>query len=252
MAVVHDLRRNFGTRCAEPRALPRRKNREILETAISAPLVRITGTEWGQLSFDNGSPPVLIYLTPGAFLERFRQNPQVLQYLGELGILSEIPGGKVSGEWAKCVGVALWQLYRQRAKDAIVGHVGDSNRPTVRGVFLTRRMLFGVFPPTRHSVERILVDPKSAHRVRGYWEAAMRELRTRGVVRSWRSREPLPTEPRLAGSGRMPSGWQEQWLDEQLDIRLADDSARAVIEIRRKAAQTLRARRRRRETNGVR
>jgi hypothetical protein len=217
----------------------------LLGTRIDDPLLQISGVRWGQTSLDDSTAPLAVYLTPGAFLERFRQSPQVLQHFGRLRILSEIPSGKPSGEWAKCVGAALQQLWRQWAKRAKIGSVGEDNRPTVLGLTFTRRLLFDVFPPTRHPVQRILSDPKAAARARRYWDAAMRELRRRGVVGHWKSKGTLPRERGRDGRLRMCDGWQEAWLDEPLDIRPGALGTRAMARIRKSVVCAAGARRRR-------
>ena len=236
---VHGTR--SGERYVDPRTgLP-------VDTTIDDPLFRITGRRYGQRSFDNSEPPLAIYITPGAFLQRFRGMPGVLQYFGELQTLTQIKSGKASGEWAFCIGSSLRQLWRQLGSSrAIVAQVGEDKHDTIRGLIFTRRQIFTINPPTKYPVEEMLADSKVAARARQYWEDAIRELKQLSEISYYREVEALPTEAGPGGRPRLRESWQEAWLTQPLEIRPGKDGTAAIVEINRKALTARKTRTRKR------
>jgi hypothetical protein len=155
------------------------------------------------------------------WLARWRGNRAVLQDFGNLLAISEIPIGKPSGAWARAIGWALQQLWREQATRATYGRAGDDHRTTVRFESFTRRQLLDLFPP-RPSVHDVL---SSANPVRAiaYWDAAIVELRDRGVISHYAGSRDWSNRPR--------KGWSDLWLDEPLDVRPSSDGVTALATI---------------------
>jgi hypothetical protein len=162
-----------------------------------------------QETFDAGAAPLAVTLQATPWLSRWRGNRAVLQDFGNLLAISEIPIGKPSGAWARAIGWALQQVWREQATRATYGRAGDDHRATARFQPFTRRQLLEMFPP-RPSVQDVL---KSTNPVRAitYWDAAIAELRARGVVNHYDGSRDWAKRPR--------QGWAELWLDEPLDVR---------------------------------
>src|SRR5205807_5352857 len=95
-------------------------------------LIKLTGTRGPtQLAFDNSTPPVEVSWVAGPWLDRFRTDKRVLQFIGDIYKIAAIPAGRPSGAWAQSIGLALNQLWREQVRWAQIGHCGDDNRPTV-------------------------------------------------------------------------------------------------------------------------
>jgi hypothetical protein len=215
--------------------------RDVLDLTSVDALIRITGQRMpAQLAFDSSQPPIEVTYVAGPWLDKWRGNRQVLSYFGDVRKLAAIPGGKPSGAWAQAIGLALNQLWRERAARAQVARVGEDNHRTVRVGTFTRRQLLTMFPPSP-SVEEVLGSP-NPRRAQGYWNDAISLLKTVGVVAHYQETTPLH-------AGRQ--GWAEPWLTQSLDIRPADEEKQAVMEIANRAATAHKTRAKRRGKTGA-
>lgn len=194
--------------------------RELNLTSVDA-MLRITGTRLpSQGTLDGNEIPIEVTFTAGPWLDQYRGNRQVLSDFGNIRNIAAIPAGKPSGAWAQSIGLALYQRWRERATRADVGHVGEDNHPTIRVQHFTRRDLLGLFRCDPF-VEDVLAS-KNPSRARQYWNDAIQELKHNRVVGYYREVEPLLNERQ---------GWQENWLDQPLDIRPAPSETQAIAEI---------------------
>jgi hypothetical protein len=195
------------------------------------PLLLVTPwlEEGTQLAFDAGDVPLRVSLFPGPMLADFHGDRSVLQDCGTLLAISAIPAGKPSGAWARAIGFALQQLWREGAARAEYGRVGDTARATAHFKPFTRRKLLELFPP-EPSVQDILNSNDPARAV-GFWETAIATLRTgenriighyagaKGAkLRDWRKDRPR-------------KGWADAWLTEELDIRPIAEAAEELSAI---------------------
>lgn len=186
-----------------------------------------------QQAFDAGVAPLAVTIASSPWLSQWRGNRAALQDFGNLLAISEIPIGKPSGAWARAVGWALQQLWREEAThSARFGRAGDDHRRTSRFRAFTRRELLEFFPP-RPSVHDVL-DGKDPRRAIDYWETAIAELKAKRVVgyygetRDWKRDRPR-------------KGWADPWLDEALKVSPPAEAAAALQAI----ASSAKSRRRR-------
>lgn len=206
--------------------------KQIIDLTSRDALIKITGRrDPPQPAFDNSAPPIEVTIAAGPWLDQWRANPQVLSYFGEIRRLAALPAGKTGGAWAQAIGLALHQLWREQAARASVGRAGEEKSLTVRFAPFTRRYLLTLFPPTP-TVDEILggLNPQ---RAQIYWREAITLLKQAGVIGSCKELGPLPERRK---------GWHDDWLDQPLDIRPTEETARDVARIAQGATAAKKAR----------
>jgi hypothetical protein len=199
-----------------------------LDLTSADALIKLTGTRGQtQLTFDNSNPPIEVSWVAGPWLDRFRHDRRVLQFLGDIYKIASIPAGRPSGAWAQSIGLALNQFWRQQALRGKVSYCGNDNRPTIIFDYpFTRYGLLDMFR-TQPWVGDILAGP-NPNRAETYWKEAIRMLKhTAGMIGY--------CEPKNKQNQRTKrSGWQDNWLYEELDIRPKDEWMKAVVELSKK------------------
>lgn len=219
-----------------------RFTKQVQDLTSADALIRITGVRGPvQPSFDNSEPPIEVSWVAGPWLDRFRNDKRVLQFFGEIDKLTAIPSGKPSGAWAQSIGLALNQLWRERAHRAKVSHAGENNHITV--IFepsFTRYELLNMFRADPW-VEDVLYS-SNPQRAKKYWKEAIRILKHDVGVVSYCEEITINT------SSQRRLGWQESWLHQEFDIRPKDDWVNAIAELSRKNIRRKRALARRKES----
>lgn len=194
----------------------------VIDLTSRDPLLLITGTRYPeQQTFNGNIPPLEITFGVGAWLDVYRQDHRITTYLGDVCKIAAIPGGKPSGRWARSLGLALHQAWREQASAARPGHNGDDNTPTIRfKKRLTRRYLLGLFPPDP-PVEDLLnrINPG---RAKDYWREAIEFLKEQDVIGTYHEVTALADRRK---------GWEDDWLDQELDIRPPAVTMAAITEI---------------------
>jgi hypothetical protein len=211
------------------------ETRKVLDLTSRDALIRVMGQrrEAGLVS-DSSEPPLEVTFAPGPWVEQWLGRRDILAYFGDVRRLAEIPAGKPAGAWAQAIGLALQQIWRERASRTVVAHAGEDRHLTVRPDTVTRRQLLDMFPPTP-TVHEVLGGP-NPRRAKDYWKDAIQLLREQGLV--GRCAEVRALAPKR-------QGWADDWLDQPLEIRPKDRDVDAVAEIARRASAASRARRRR-------
>lgn len=195
-----------------------------------------------QTSFDPTEPPWAVTLAPGPWLEQWRGNESVLSYYGDLRTLARIPNGKPSGAWARSIGLALHQLWRERASRSRIVRVGADKTPTVQlPRRFTRSELLDLFPvsPPQPTWQEVLED--RPQRAWEYWDEAVKLLKV-SLIGHY---DELPR--RSASVGRGAARWHDrrsEFKTQRLDVRPKREGALAIAEIvqRTKDARTRRRR----------
>jgi hypothetical protein len=205
-------------------------------------MISIVGRADAQLPIDGSVPPDEVTFVAGPWLNRFRENHQVLPHFGDVLRLAQLPDGQPSGAWARCIGLALQQFWREKAASSGLGHAGEDNTPTVRFSRLpTRRELLDMFPADpRFYYVTLLADGRPG-RMLDYWNSAIMLLKQIDFIPQ-NYTEPKPSRRQ---------GWADEWLDEAIDIRPAREGREAVIEIAQRAASARKARAKRRSPSGA-
>jgi len=152
-----------------------------------------TTWEGSQPSFDGSGVPLRLRIHGGGLFREIARNPQMIQYIGNLRTLAEIPAGKAGGQWARAMGLAFAQFIREEAAKA---------RP--RQTF-TRRELLTRLPPDP-TAEEILKSDRPG-RVIDFWRDAKKFL----VDAGWWLDFKEPPKPAAR------YGWGEGWLDQEVE-----------------------------------
>jgi hypothetical protein len=202
-----------------------------------------------QTRLDGSQAPVSATLTCGPWLERFRGNDKMLEYFGNILKLSGLPTGQAHGEWALSIGMALSQLWRERAyKGAQVNRTGDNNQEVIiYNKPFTRAELLSMFPPTKFPVGEILkgTDPKRAQK---HWDDAIALLREKDN-QTIETKKQISHYKELTGVPLPRQGWQDIWLNQhKFDIRPTGEARADAVEICKAKTKRAAAAKRKRKT----
>jgi hypothetical protein len=199
-----------------------RVTRKTVEIESDDPLLTVSA--WrpvgSQQSFDAGSVPLAATIAATPWLAKWRNDRRVLSDFGSLLRVTKIPIGKPGGAWARAIGSALQQLWREQATRITFARVGDGRgdetATSARGFQFTRRELLELFQPEPSAAEVLA----SAHPGRAveYWEGAIAELRLQGVLGYCAPGKDWSVKGRR-DAGLSRKNWSASWLDERLDIR---------------------------------
>jgi hypothetical protein len=203
-----------------------------------SPVIAITGTEYSsEMRLDGSETPAAVEYTLGSFYYRHRGNKQFLSYIGDLRQLAGIPFGKAAGQWARSIGLALFQHWREHAHEAEIRSVGNDSHSIARFKRIpTRRELFQRVKPDPDPFE--ILDGTSPKRARSYWDAALRILVDEKIA--------VLVEGNATSAGSRQD-WQDAWLDEPVDIRPHFKGNAITVDGVRDIAAAQRARRRKRK-----
>jgi len=152
--------------------------------------------------------------------------PGTRQFLPCGEILGSLSRGQAAGAWARVIGLAYIDHVRRHPDGRIAP---------------TRRELLTTFPPAKTDPIELLNSDHPARAV-DYWRQALRLLVDRGI---------LADAGEAAGHKRRPRGhrWQDDWLNETVDLQPGPLIEPALIEIAQ-TRQTRSLRGRRRRKNG--
>jgi hypothetical protein len=167
-------------------------------------------------------PPFAVTLRASPWLAKFRSNHSVLSNIGDLSKLLDLPTGKTSTSWALSMGLGLLQYWREKATRATLLRPGEDNRSAAQFAGITRRMLFDRFPPDLSPAS--VLEGSHPSDAQTYWKEAEKIIRERLRIVS-------SIGPRSDVWSRQ--GWEEQWLDEELDIRPTKEIAEDLSQIQR-------------------
>jgi hypothetical protein len=213
---------------------------ELLEFPGREALYRVFG-EYGreQPALDNSEPPFAVTVGLNPDIDNLVSRDDVLTFFGDVRRLAPIPDGQAAGRWARAMGLALNQLFRQRQRLARVKRQGEDNLPAVPFTFTRKEVLVYVAA----EAEALLAgnDPS---RAREYWDSAVDLLlppksktdKKRAGVLAVPPREvtPLPGGRKTWGEWRQ--GWQDFWYSEQrLEFRPGADGVKALIAMKQSA-----------------
>jgi hypothetical protein len=205
-----------------------------LLTEFWTPFIRITGIEYEagrEQRADKMEAPLRVSFVAGDTLNKYRNNRQVISGIGDVLQIASLPSGKASGAWARGLSLALNQYWRVNAKN---GHRENSTVSFSR--HLTRSELLRMYRATP-TVESVIDSPNPRRAVE-YWSAAIEKIKGLGFIAQYEElgRALPPIERRTRAD-------YQYWLYEQpLDIRPAQDTTKAILEIAEKMARSRKAR----------
>lgn len=194
--------------------------KQVLDLTSEDALIRVMGQRVTEdVRTPDGRPmPIEITFAAGPWIERFKGNRQILSEFGNVRVLARIPSGKAAGAWARCIGMTLYQRWREGASRA---QIIDAENQIMRWKPFTRRaLLTGLFRAQPDVME--ILDGPNPMRAREYWDQAIQMLKTEGFIGEYREIDKLPSSRK---------GWQEPWLDQQLDISPGEEPLEAAEQI---------------------
>lgn len=180
-----------------------------LSTSVGTPLWAIGRLEWldGAFALDPISPeslPVRMELVCTDEWKRLAANPNTCQYLPYGELLGGIPGDRVTGAWARVIGLALANHWRRNPRETLAGMRWP-----------TRRELLQRFTPKLAPSHEVMEGPHPMRAIT-YWHGALQELCNRGFLAREGEAARKIAEMKNVGSRY---GWQDKWLDEHVDLR---------------------------------
>lgn len=198
--------------------------RELLDLTSEDALIRIMGQRVSEeLRTPEGKPmPLEITFAAGPWVERFKGNRQILSEFGNVRVLARIPSGKAAGAWARCIGMTLYQRWREGASRA--GATEEGQQVVRWRPFTRRALLTGLFRAQPDVME--MLNGSHPLRAKDYWNDAVQMLKLEGFISHIVEVEPLP---------KSRQGWSEAWLDQPLDIRPGEEPLKAAEEIMKSA-----------------
>ncbi len=239
------------------------KGKPIILTTRDA-MIRITGKSYKgqQVKLDGSTPPYEVTWVPGPWFKDILALPkekrsQIIQNIGNVYKIGEIPAGKPSGDWAQSIGLALNQYWREWASRTNVVQTGETEEGLKRQTIhlpnsLTRDQLLSRFRCDPW-VEDVL-SSSNPHRAQEYWKEAIQVLADQGVI-SYYAESDFKTGKMSSKlkfgqwektSGLPRQGWAEFWLYHQkLDIRPKEETTIQIKQI----SQTATKRRRKQKTS---
>jgi hypothetical protein len=191
-------------------------------------LLKIIGTrENEQGTFDNSEPPKEVSFVAGPWVNQWRGNREILSQFGNVRAIAAIPRGKPSGAWAACVGFALQQKWREQAAKTPITRItkGEKKLATQKFAAFTRRKLLAQLWRSDVDPQEIL-NGSDPSRAKEYWDAAIKLLQENGVIGYYKEVKALKEERQ---------GWQDEWLDQPLDIRPTGDNRKDAMKINKSA-----------------
>ena len=213
-------------------------------------MIRITGKSYNgqQVKLDGSTPPHEVTWVPGPWFKDILGLPkekrsQIIQNIGNVYKIGEIPAGKPSGDWAQSIGLALNQYWREWASRTNVVQTGETEDGLKRQTVhlpnsLTRDKLLSRFRCDPW-VEDVLSSP-NPHRAQEYWKEAIQTLVDQGVI-SYYAESDFKTGKMSSKlkfgqwektSGLPRQGWAEFWLYHQkLDIRPKEETTVQIKQI---------------------
>jgi hypothetical protein len=177
--------------------------------------------------FEMTDQHTLVTMVPSQWLVSHISNGAVLQRIGHLHRIVDIQDGKAQGKWARSIGMALYQYWREQANSAVIHRIGEAN--IVRARFqkqLTRHLLltsFGCSPSVSD-----LIASKHAERAQQYWKGAVASLIKAKIVDS----VDYPSIDAKKG----PAFWDE-WLHQEITVNPHKDLLIEIANIRHAHSQ---------------
>lgn len=188
----------------------------------------IHGAAWRVLKTETPDPslysafdvPVRAEIILSKELTALITDPKTAQYLEMGEALGAIPGGKPSGAWARVIGMALMSFWRRKPRETLAATLNP-----------TRRELLDHYAAKIAPYDEILESDKPG-RVIEYWCGALGILADQEIIAREGEAKRTTKEVRAA----LPrQGWQDDWLNEAIDIWPGAGQMKSSIEGRAKA-----------------
>lgn len=179
---------------------------QTIETRVDSPPWRILDTERPVQTAMFGETPRRVQLLISKEWEPLLTASNLAQYLPFANIAASIPANQTAGAWSRVLGAAIANFWRRHP------HEATGAAPAIHP---TRRELLTRYTPKKNPPLELLTsnDPKRAVK---YWRDAVAMLRERGFI-AHEAEATRTVAQMLEPFGRQ--GWQNDWLDEKIDLR---------------------------------
>ena len=153
--------------------------------------------------FDSINPPHRVEISMTRAWTALITSPQTAQYLPLGELLGSIPGEQPSGAWARCIGLALANLWRRQPQAVLDGTLQP-----------TRRELLTRYTPKKAPPLQIL-DSTNPGFARKYWKDALQIL----VQNEFLADAGDAAQAVHVGGKTLPrQNWKDVWLDERVTL----------------------------------
>ena len=190
-------------------------SKEIIPTVIASSIWRIMKVERDQTTEEvtNGQmiipglgelteAPRRVQIVIDKEWEPLLTAPRLAQYLPLAELAGEISPKKVSGDWARCISLALARFWRSYPREAISGSL------------LPRRVdLLTHYRPKTRTVEELL-NSTNPRRAVEYWCDAIAELAQKNIVAGGEVTRTFDNQ----FDDLTDYKWQDQWLEERVNL----------------------------------
>lgn len=200
------------------------ESRELLDLSSEDAMFRIMSRRMNPdtTTTDGRQIPLTVTVAPGPWVQKWKNNRQILSQFGNIRVLAQIPSGKAAGAWARCIGMVLLQLWREGASRAVREEDGET---VVQWRPFTRRQLLDDMLGAEPNVKDIL-ESDTPHRAQEYWRQAIQMLKEIGFIAEYRE---------LTEISDARKGWGERWLNQKLDIIPGEGDKKVAEQIGKKA-----------------
>jgi hypothetical protein len=184
--------------------------REVIPTNIDAPplMLGLRASPSTLALFPEDPPEVVEVAISKAWLP-LMTDPDIRQYMPLGEVLAAIPGGRLSGAWARSIGFRIAELFRWKSTEVLQGKA-----------LITRRTLLTDYTPATGDAIELLSGPHATRGV-GAYASALDILVSSGLLASFGEAAPGIAKKRLDESG-VPlknKGWLQPWLDTHIILK---------------------------------
>lgn len=196
------------------------ESRELLDLSSEDAMFRIMSRRMnpGTTTPDGRQIPLTVTVAPGPWVQKWKNNRQILSQFGNIRVLAQIPSGKAAGAWARCIGMVLLQLWREGASRAVREENGET---IVQWRPFTRRQLLDASLGAEPSVKDVLASDHPTRAIE-YWNDAIKMLKDIGFIAEYREVSEVPD---------IRQGWTEKWLNQKLDITPGEGDKKVAEQI---------------------
>lgn len=201
--------------------------KQTMDLSINESFIRILTTYTTEDPADKTPLLIAFSYDLGSFFNKHRVDKSVLPQVGNLAELVDISSTGASA-WAKSIGLALNQLWRERATKVEFLKIETNNSISIKYPYFNRHELLTLFGHSPDVQE--LLTSTNANRAKKYWDKSIIKLQQKNFIGYYKEVQPSPN---------LKASKKEIWLyHQQLDIRPCESIAKEVEEINAKLKKT--------------
>jgi hypothetical protein len=174
-----------------------------------------------QPKLDGSEPPLFFEVIPGGFIKKYRLNPRMLTYIGNIRMIAAIPGGQPSGAWARAYALILQQRWREAASKVVQ-------------ITITREQLHSIGQPEPYLQE--ILNGNNPKRAIDYDREAWVYLHEQDIIANNPKELCFPYDPKKR------KGWAKEFLTQPLNLIPGTKIREQIQNIQERTPRTRKAR----------